>query len=116
MAQFTHPSILQRVSEAPRKLRASWGEGISLETRSGHTLAELRDRSVADRLALAGDAGPPMLDHLDTLTPPMHRDAISHYYSSITPFGRSWYFANDGDDFEEHSKLPTGIPDGLSER
>ena len=42
----------------------------------------------------------------------MHRDAISRYYYSLYhAFRAVAYFANDGDDFEEHSKLPTGIPD-----
>ncbi len=111
MAQFADADILQRVSEASQKLRANWNEGISLEGRSGHTLDELRHRSVADRLALAQDARR-RARLLHTLNPPMHRDAISRYYYSLYhAFRAVAYFVNDGDDYEEHSRLPTGIPD-----
>lgn len=111
MAQFADSGILQRVSEAPCKLHANWREGISLEARSGRTLDELRDRCVADRLALGRDARR-CARLLHGLNPPMYRDAISRYYYSLYhAFRAVAHFANDGDDYEEHSKLPTGIPD-----
>lgn len=113
MASFADPGILRRVSEAPSKLQATWDEGISLEARSGRALDELRDRSVADRLALALDARR-RARSLHTLNPPMNRDAISRYYYSLYhAFRAVSYFANDGDDFHEHSKLSTGIPDNF---
>ena len=81
MPTIPAPRLL-RVSTAKRQLIQDWREGISLETDTGRTIDELRQRVVADRLQLAYDfrrRG----NALMTLSPPLYRDAVSRFYYAM---------------------------------
>ncbi len=113
MVQYADPIILQRVAEAKKKMLDDWAEGISIPSRTGHALVEVRHRVVADRIALAASCrsrGSRLLQ----AQPPLYRDAISRfYYSTYHSFRALVYFGFGGDDHEKHSDLPSHLPADL---
>jgi uncharacterized protein (UPF0332 family) len=111
MSSFASSTTLLRLSKAEKRMLNAWREGVHLEASSGHSIEELRHRSTADRLGLARSfrrQGDRMLG----VAPPMYRDALSRYYYSMYHAMRAVvFFVEDGDDFQEHSKLPGKTPD-----
>lgn len=113
MARFADPEILKRVSEAESKLIGRWAEGLTLENRSGKTLLELRHRAAADRVDLAVRFLR-RAEALESGEPPQYRDAISrYYYAAYHAFRAAAYHEHGGDDHQEHSALPSHLPDGI---
>lgn len=110
MPQFADPDLLHRVTQADAKLISGWREGVSLESRSGHSLTELQHRVTAERLALASgflSRGRSLMAH----DPPLYRDATSRfYYAAYHAFRALVYHETGGDDHEGHTALPTRIP------
>lgn len=101
---------LQRIAQADQKLIVAWKEGVDLESALGSKLDELCDAVVIARVELAVrllKRG----DKLMRLRPSAYRDAISrHYYCLYHAFRSAAFFGHIGDDFEQHAKLPQGIP------
>lgn len=102
---------LLRISKAQRRLLRDFREGVWISTASSRPIDDLRDQACADRLLLAehfAKAG----DKLMRARPAEFRSAISRYYYSMYHAMRSAvYYHNDGDDYQEHSKLPGNTPD-----
>ncbi len=85
--------------------------GAKLESRTGYSVDQLVSKSAADRLVLAqtflraGKAA-------TTGPNPSFRSATSRaYYSMYHAVRAAAFVAHEGDDHEQHSKLPAGIPD-----
>jgi uncharacterized protein (UPF0332 family) len=101
---------LLRVSLATTELIGSWNEGISLAKDSGRSVQQLLDKVATDRWRFAAL----QRSHAGTLmkqTPPLYRSAISRYYYAMYHAMRACVFlAYPGDDCQEHSKLPSNIP------
>ena len=108
------PSIpsgrLLRVTTAKKQLVLDWREGVSLEADTGRTIDDLRQRAVADRIQLAYDfrrRG----NSLMRQSPPLYRDAVSRFYYAMYHAMRAVvYFAERGDDHQEHRDLPPKTP------
>jgi uncharacterized protein (UPF0332 family) len=113
VAEFAPAEVLQRVGTATKRNLTDWQEGLSIEARSGKPLEVLRHRATTDRLALATECRN-RARRLETLDPPMFRDAISRYYYCLYhAFRAAVYFVIEGDDHQEHKALPGAIPDSF---
>jgi len=105
-----HAKDLLFVSKSDKKTIASWKAGASLEERTGYEIDQLRVKATADRIALsltlclAAKAATRGSNR-------SYRSATSRaYYSMYHAFRATAFFVHEGDDHEEHTKLPSGIP------
>ena len=107
---FAPRDRLQRVTKAKVKDVSLWREGVNLELATGHTLDELRERTTSDRLNLAADFAR-RAERLHDGPTISNRDAISRaYYAMYHAWRAVAYFSHEGDDYEEHKKLPDFAP------
>lgn len=98
------------VSKALNSDFQKWKEGISLNGDSGKTIAELAQIVARDRWKLAREHRRHAVRLFQLVRPPF-RSVISRYYYSMYHAMRACaYLFHEGDDFEEHSKLPSNIP------
>lgn len=110
MSPFAPNDVLRDVTQATEDRLQTWKRGVYVADASGRTIEELHDRAAADRWKLGRDflSSGRSLKEAPT---PRYRDAISRYYYSMYHSARAVvYFHNFGDDFQEHSKLPSGLP------
>jgi len=115
MSAYAPQKMLQRVSLAKKRDIEHWNEGLHLEKNSGRTIADLRQRAIADRWTLANSFRR-NADRMMALEPPLYRDAISRYYYAMYHAMRSVvYFAEGGDDYQAHSNLPGHAPADLAD-
>jgi uncharacterized protein (UPF0332 family) len=102
-----------RVIKAKLNDIRSWKEGIALEKTCGVELSEFLIQLSEARLVLAReqkDDG----DKLLKSKPPKFRSAISrYYYAMYNSLRASVFLDHQGDDFQEHSKLPSNLPSTL---
>lgn len=106
-----HAKDLLFVSKSDKKTIASLKAGASLQKRTGYWIDQLRVKATADRielsrkLLLAAKAAARGRSR-------SYRSATSRaYYSMYHAFRATAFFIHEGDDHEEHTKLPSGIPD-----
>ncbi len=111
-----HAKDLLFVSKSNKKTIVSWKAGVSLQERTGYQIDELRVKATADRielsqkLCLAAKAAVRGPDR-------SYRSAISRaYYSMYHAFRAAAFFIHEGDDNEEHTQLPSGIPGDFPNR
>lgn len=110
MAEFAPPTTLLRLAKAERRQLLAWREGIHLEESTGRSLEELRQRSTADRWQLAR-VFRRQGDHMTSAQPPLYRGALSRFYYSMYHSMRAVvFFAEEGDDYQAHAKLPSYTP------
>ena len=101
---------LKRIAQAPRASIQLWKEGVSIESAANMSISSLLCRVAADRWHLAY-AFRAQANKLCAANPPTYRSSISRYYYSMYHALRACVFLdNEGDDYEEHSKLPLHIP------
>ena len=104
-------SELLLISKAKQEKLKNYSEGVSLAARSGKSIEELRVKVAKDRLALAQQqliAAKKAIDSTSSLS----RTAVSRaYYAMYHAARAATYISFGGDDHEEHSKLPTQLPD-----
>lgn len=104
---------LKRIAQAECGTISAWKEGISLERDSGKNLQELLCVVARDRWFLARSHR----SHATKLVqarPPQYRSAVSRYYYAMYHAMRACaYIFHEGDDHQEHSKLPLNIPKGF---
>jgi len=111
MAGILPSNRLIFVSKAKQEAIKNWEEGVSLQRDSGLTITQLRLIVAADRWQLAS-RHKSHADRLMKLTPAPYRTIISRYYYALYHAMRAAAFIfHAGDDYEEHSKLPSYIPD-----
>jgi len=105
-----HARDLLFVSKSDKKTIASWKAGTSLQHRTGYQIDQLRAKAAADRFALAQDLF--LAARAATRgSSRSFRSATSRaYYSMYHAFRATAFFVHEGDDHEEHTKLPSGIP------
>ena len=90
--------------------------GESLTQRTGYTIRELQEKATKDRLELSSAHLIDAKSALKSLMP-AYRMSISRSYYSMYHAGRAVSFcANSGDDYQDHSKLPSGIPKDFPNR
>lgn len=109
MPKITDSELLL-VSKAKAEKLKNYAEGISLQTRSGSSIDQLKLRVSKDRLRLAKDH---LNDaaHAYSATPRRPRASISRSYYAMYHAARAvTYLSFGGDDHEEHSVLPTRFP------
>jgi len=98
------------LSKAKQEKFKNYIEGLSLATRSGKTIDELRAIVAQDRLHLAQQQLSAAKKAIVS-TPSISRTAVSRAYYSMYHAARAVaYLDFGGDDNEEHSKLPTYLP------
>ena len=115
MPAYAPQKMLRRVSNAKKRDISHWREGRHLEKESGRTIDDLQQRAIADRWVLANSFRR-NADRMMALQPPLYRDAISRYYYAMYHAMRSVvFFAEGGDDYEQHSALPGHTPNDLDE-
>lgn len=101
---------LLRVGKAKNGAVLDWQEGVSLSAASGLSIQDLKLYVASDRWLLAYDHRRDA-NALLTLAQPLYRSAISRYYYAMYHSMRASAFVfHNGDDYEEHSKLPLNIP------
>ncbi len=101
---------LNRIGKADKKLLQSWKEGASLSTDSGQTIDSLKLTVATARWRLAA-AHRRDGNKLLRLAQPPFRSAISRFYYAMYHSLRAAAFIfHEGDDYEEHSKLPMNLP------
>ena len=101
---------LIRLTEATNKQINDWKEGISLQNESRRTIPELINKAAADRWYFAYEHRH-NANKLLSSKPPLYRSAISRYYYSMYHAMRACVFvSHEGDDHQEHGKLPLHIP------
>jgi uncharacterized protein (UPF0332 family) len=111
-----HAKDLLLVSKSQKKTISSWKTGASLQERTGYQIDQLRIKATADRFELsqtlyiaakAATRG----------SKPCYRSAASRaYYSMYHALRATAFFVHEGDDHEEHVKLPSGIPEDFPSR
>lgn len=108
--RLARPIDLLFISKSPKAKLDMFKAGISLETRTGYSLAELVDKATNDRLIL----GREFIRHAKNALgsqQPCYRSAVSRsYYSMYHVFRGVTYYVTGGDDHEDHTKLPSAIP------
>lgn len=101
---------LIRVSKALKADLEMWREGVSLERDSGKAIGDLLKLVAQDRWRLAREQRRHANVMLRSPRPP-YRSAISRYYYTMYHSMRACsYIFHEGDDHEEHAKLPANIP------
>lgn len=101
---------LIHISKAVKVDFQRWREGISLKQDSGREIDELARIVARDRWRLAAQHRRHGTS-LFSLARPPYRSVISRYYYAMYHAMRACaYLYHQGDDFEEHSKLPSNIP------
>ena len=103
------------VSKSPRKHIKMLRAGISLEHRTGYTISEITGRVVADRLRLAKNT----LEAADQAATELNQNRMSigrSYYAMYHAMRAVVFFVTDGDDYEEHMKLPIKVPSDFPTR
>ena len=114
MAQVLSNNRLNRLATAANKQIKDWKEGVSLQNDSGQPLPQLIITVAADRWRLAYEHRH-NANKLLKSKPPLYRSAISRYYYSMYHAMRACAFVyHQGDDHEEHKKLPMRIPDDFT--
>jgi uncharacterized protein (UPF0332 family) len=104
------------ISKAHKRNIDLFKAGASLEVRTGYEIDALRSKATADRIELSKKL------HLAARTATKganrsFRSATSRaYYSMYHAFRATVFFVHGGDDHEEHSKLPSGIPGDFPSR
>lgn len=116
MTAYAPDDVLLAITQATKAELSAWRRGVYLEASTGRAIEDLRQRAVGDRIALAAEfrmsARACMSDEMRA-----YRTAVSRFYYSMYHAGRAVvYFQKDGDDHEEHSKLPTHLPGDFPER
>lgn len=102
---------LNRLARATNEQINGWREGVSIQNDSGQAIPDLLNKVAADRWNLAYEHRY-NANRLLTSKPPLYRSAISRYYYSMYHAMRACvYLSHQGDDYEQHSKLPQSIPD-----
>lgn len=116
MTRYAPSEALHRVATARKSLLDNLKEGESIQPRTGRTIEDLRQRATADRMQLAAwilRRGKRMV----TLANPSYRDSTSRFYYAMYHAIRAVvFFQHHGDDHEQHSTLPTRIPDDFPNR
>lgn len=114
--QFADRESLSRVTQADARIIGAWGEGVHLEARTNRSIEELIHRASADRLALAYQLRR-RANKLLEVQPSMQRDAVSRYYYAMYHAARALaFFRYQGDDHQEHTKLPDALPGDFLDR
>lgn len=111
-----HAKDVLLVSKSNKKTLDSFRSGVSLESRTGYKIDMLVSKATVDRLELSRRL---RLD-AQAATKGAHRSFRSAtsraYYAMYHALRATAFFANGGDDYEEHSKLPSGIPRDFPDR
>ena len=116
MAQVLSNKRLNRLAKATNEQIEYWKEGSSLENDSGRTIPQLISKAATDRWRLAYEHRSNGNKFLKS-KPPIYRSAISRYYYSMYHAIRACVFvSHGGDDRQEHSKLPSHIPNDFPPR
>lgn len=98
------------ISKAKHQVIASWKEGVLIESNAGRSISQIIYLVAADRWRFAYEHKR-HANKLLQLKPTVYRSAISRYYYAMYHAMRACaYVFYEGDDHEEHSKLPLHIP------
>ena len=104
------PNRLLRISEAQALVLKNWKEGVNIEQASGRSIDELRLGAAASRWRLAVEhrrQGNAIL----RLPQPLYRAATSRfYYAMYHAIRAAAYVFHEGDDHQEHTRLPAKTP------
>lgn len=107
---------LLRVGTADKKTIALFTEGISHSSAFGQPIAEISDQAAAARLKL-GEQFLRVAIRMGETPPRDWRSVIGRYYYAMYQSMRAVaFFAHGGDDYQNHNKLPNGIPTDFPQR
>lgn len=101
---------LLHIAESRADKLSAYQAGISLTTRTGYSIDELRGIACRDRMSFAREilksAQWALAHH-----PPLYRLALGRaYYSMYHSIRTVVFFMNGGDDHQEHRELPKHLP------
>jgi uncharacterized protein (UPF0332 family) len=111
-----HAKDLLFVSKSDKKTIASWKTGTSLQQRTGYHIDQLRIKATADRIALAQELFIAAKAASRGSNRCFRSVASRAYYSMYHSFRATAFFVHEGDDNEEHTKLPSAIPPDFPDR
>jgi uncharacterized protein (UPF0332 family) len=104
------------VSKSHKKTIDLWKAGASLEERTGYEIDVLRSKATVDRIALSQRLRLAAKAAVKGTTPSFRSATSRSYYSMYHALRATAFFVHEGDDHEEHSKLPSGIPADFPDR
>lgn len=101
---------LNRLAKATNEEINYWKEGVSIQDDSGQAIPDLISKAAADRWHFAYEQRH-NANKLLKSKPALYRGAISRYYYSMYHAMRACAFvSHQGDDNQQHNKLPQCIP------
>jgi uncharacterized protein (UPF0332 family) len=104
------------VSKSDQKKLDLLTAGASLEKRTGYTIEALVSKATADRLELSQQLRRAAAAAVKGRQRDFRSATSRAYYSMYHALRATAFFAHKGDDHEEHSKLPQGIPTDFPDR
>jgi uncharacterized protein (UPF0332 family) len=111
-----HARDVLLVSKSNKKALDSFKLGVGLEKRTGYEIKKLAAKATLDRLMLSRGLHR-AAEAATRGNGRSFRSATSRaYYAMYHAFRATVFFAHGGDDHEEHSKLPAGIPGDFPDR
>lgn len=116
MVRSEHQQRLLRVSTAPKKTLDLLSEGVSLTATFGQPIEDLVQQAAADRLKL-GLRFLRVGMRMSATTRPDWRSVIGRFYYAMYHSMRAVsYYSHNGDDHQEHNKLPAALPNDFPNR
>ncbi len=116
---MTSPELrrrLLRVGTAEKKTIDNFLEGASHTLAFGQSIDDILKQAAIDRLKL-GQQFLRVAGRISNTSRPDWRSVIGrHYYAMYHSMRAVAYFAHGGDDYQEHNKLPSGVPGDFPER
>lgn len=110
MPPLTDPELLH-FSKSERSTLDNYSEGVVFVQRARKTIHKIKTQVAKDRLEL-GKSHLRNAIEISKCSPSMHRAVVSRGYYALYHSARAAsYISYGGDDFEQHSKLPTRFPD-----
>lgn len=98
------------VSKSPKKTIDLFKAGASLQARTGYEIDVLRSKATVDRIELSQRLCLAAKAATNGANASFRSATSRAYYSMYHALRATAYFVHQGDDHEEHTKLPSGIP------
>lgn len=104
------------VSKSPKKVIDFWKAGASLEARTGYEIDVLRSKATIDRIELSQKLRLAARAAVKGSNRSFRSATSRAYYSMYHALRATAFFVHQGDDHEDHTKLPSGIPGDFPSR
>jgi uncharacterized protein (UPF0332 family) len=104
------------VSKSSKKVIGLFKAGASLEERTGYEIDALRSKATIDRIELSRELRIAARASVKGSNRSFRSATSRAYYSMYHALRATAFFVHEGDDHEDHTKLPSGIPGDFPSR